>query len=196
MTKSELRNIFLEKRRGISAVEHERLSAKIADRFFTNFDLRSTSSLHCFISLKHTGEVETSNIFERLWDNYPQIRTFAPRINDETGEIDAIPVRRDTKLIENKWRILEPVNGAPADPNEIDLVLVPLLCFDERGFRVGYGKGFYDRFLAKCRLDCQKVGLSFFPPVEAIDDAHESDFPLDLCITPETIYRPDELSEK
>jgi 5-formyltetrahydrofolate cyclo-ligase len=71
------------------------------------------------------------------------------------------------------------------NPEAIDTAIVPLLCFDERGYRVGYGKGYYDRFLAKCRPNCLKIGLSFFEPVENIDDINEYDIPLDLCIAPD-----------
>ena len=73
-------------------------------------------------------------------------------------------------------------------PAEIDLVFVPLLAFDKKGFRVGYGKGFYDKWLAGCRPDCIKVGFSYFEPVESIDDRHEFDVPLNLCITPHNVY--------
>jgi len=67
-------------------------------------------------------------------------------------------------------------------------VLVPLLSFDKKGFRVGYGKGFYDRFLMQCKSDCIKIGLSYFDPIDVIDDADEFDVPLDFCITPQKVY--------
>jgi 5-formyltetrahydrofolate cyclo-ligase len=68
-------------------------------------------------------------------------------------------------------------------------VIVPLLCFDRRGHRVGYGKGFYDRYLQKCRPDCIKAGLSFFDPVDLIDDTYADDIPLDICVTPSETFR-------
>jgi 5-formyltetrahydrofolate cyclo-ligase len=70
------------------------------------------------------------------------------------------------------------------DAATIDLVIVPLVCVDKSGHRVGYGKGFYDRFLKQVRTDCVKVGLSYFEPVERIDDVHEGDVRLDFVITP------------
>ena len=192
MTKSELRKLYLEKRRRLSAVEHADLSLKIAEHFFSNFDLVSAAKVHCFISLKHTGEVETLDIFEHLWSRFPHIITVAPRINDQTGEIDALPFNSATQIVENKWKIPEPADGAVIEPNDIDVVLVPLLCFDMRGYRVGYGKGFYDKFLTRCRPDCLKIGVSFFPPVERIDDVHDSDVPLDSCITPDGLIMPNQ----
>jgi 5-formyltetrahydrofolate cyclo-ligase len=80
------------------------------------------------------------------------------------------------------------VETATAEPQEIDLVIVPLLAFDEKGIRVGYGKGYYDRYLKDCREDCLKVGFSYFEAVERIEDADEFDVPLDFCITPNRIY--------
>lgn len=184
MTKSELRKQYLEKRRALSAEEHADLSAEIAELFFAEIDLKGIDSIHCFISMGHVGEVETGLVFERLWRDFPKIATFAPRVNEETSEIDVLPFTNETKVAASKWKIGEPAEGEAANPETIDLVIVPLLCFDLHGYRVGYGKGFYDRFLKQCREDCIKVGLSFFPPVEAIDDVHEGDVPLDLVITP------------
>jgi 5-formyltetrahydrofolate cyclo-ligase len=67
-------------------------------------------------------------------------------------------------------------------------VLVPLLAFDESGYRVGYGKGFYDRFLQQCRKDVLTVGFSYFDAIDKIEDTHQFDVPLNYCITPHRIY--------
>ena len=70
----------------------------------------------------------------------------------------------------------------------INMIFVPLLSFDKNGYRVGYGKGFYDRYLSQCRGDCLKIGFSYFEPLDAIDDTNEFDVPLNLCVTPTTVY--------
>ena len=67
---------------------------------------------------------------------------------------------------------------------KIDAVLIPLLCFDKKGFRVGYGKGFYDRFLQNCPSNCLKIGLSHYEAIEEIEDVNEFDVRLDYCLTP------------
>ncbi len=95
----------------------------------------------------------------------------------------------DSTLIKkNTYNIPEPVDGVPI-PNEIiDVVFVPLLAFDEFGHRVGYGKGFYDRFLSQCKAEAIKIGLSFFEAETKIKDAYEGDITLDYCVTPNKVY--------
>ena len=62
-----------------------------------------------------------------------------------------------------------------------------LIC-DARGNRIGYGKGFYDRFLTNCKPETVKIGLSFFGPEVEISDVFESDVRLDYCVTPNKSY--------
>ena len=78
--------------------------------------------------------------------------------------------------------------GEKIEATDIDLVITPLLAFDKKGYRVGFGKGFYDKLLAQCKHDVIKVGLSFFEAEEKIDDIKQNDIPLDYCITSDTIY--------
>ena len=68
------------------------------------------------------------------------------------------------------------------------MVFVPLLAYDKQGNRVGYGKGFYDNFLSKCKPETIKIGLSFFPPEDKIDDVFESDVKLNFCVTDSQIF--------
>ncbi len=157
-------------------------SRQISDRFFREFDLGRIKFLHCFVSIEKFNEVDTRLIFERLWRDFPCITTVVPRINIETGEMQNLNFTSRTRLIKNVWGIDEPTHNECVETELIDVVLVPLLCFDEVGHRVGYGKGFYDRFLSRCRTDCLKIGLSFFPPVEAIDDVGGHDMEFDFCI--------------
>ncbi len=112
-----------------------------------------------------------------------------PRVDFEKDRLESIEFNSDTKLTFNKWQIFESAETKTVEPQLIDIVLVPLLCFDKKGFRVGYGKGFYDKFLENCRKDCLKIGLSYFPPIEEISDTHPKDVMLDYCITPDEIWK-------
>lgn len=189
MHKAELRKIYLARRKQLSQLEKEEKSREIANLFFQNFDLTQTKFLHCFYPIERTNEIDTRLIFERLWRDFSQIVTIVPRVNRETDEIENLKFSAETVLVRNSWGISEPVGKEFVESEKIDLVLVPLLCFDEKGFRVGYGKGFYDKFLKNCRPDCLKIGLSYFPPVVKISDVHELDVKLDFCITKENIWK-------
>ena len=94
----------------------------------------------------------------------------------------------EVELVHNAFGIAEPSAGKIVEPDEIDLVLVPLLAFDKHGYRVGYGKGYYDKFLSQCRKDVIKIGLSFFEPVDEIDDINQFDISLNYCVTPQQVY--------
>jgi 5-formyltetrahydrofolate cyclo-ligase len=188
MTKSELRKIYLEKQIALSSAMRNEKSAQIAERFFDRFDLSEINFLHCFLPIGRTNEIDTKPVFEKIWREFPNIETLVPRVNFETNEIENLKFSGETALRENRWKIHEPSHDEKFDTEKIDAVLVPLLCFDVKGHRVGYGKGFYDRFLKTCRKDCLKIGLSYFPPVEEIADAWESDVMLDFCVTPEKIF--------
>ena len=98
-------------------------------------------------------------------------------------------IEDDNTLFElNKYGIPEPRNGTIINEKEIDLSIVPLIAFDLFGDRVGYGKGYYDRFISKCRFNMIKIGISYFPPLDKIEDVEEFDKKLDFCITPDHIY--------
>jgi 5-formyltetrahydrofolate cyclo-ligase len=93
-----------------------------------------------------------------------------------------------TVLVKNKQHIPEPLYGENIDPLLIDAVIIPLLAFDKLGHRVGYGAGFYDRFLERCKPDVLKIGVSLFEPIDKILDTHHQDIRLTHCITPKQIY--------
>lgn len=102
--------------------------------------------------------------------------------------MQAIALNKNTVFAENKFNILEPVSNEVITPQLIDVVFVPLLAFDSKGFRVGYGKGFYDRYLPLCAEDVVKIGFSYFEAIDAIEDVNEYDVPLNYCITPMRVY--------
>ena len=93
-----------------------------------------------------------------------------------------------TKITQNKWGIPEPESGISIDPSMLEVVFIPLLSFDKKGNRLGYGKGFYDVFLKNCKKEVLKIGLSFFDPVDRIDGIRDEDIPLDYCISPQKIH--------
>jgi len=187
-SKAELRRRYRDERNELLPADVAELSRRIADRFFASFDVTQTKVLSTFIRISKLNEIDTSAVYFRLWRDHPNVRTVAPVVDIESDRIDSVEFSPSSELVENRWGLREPI-GKVVPSEEIDLVLVPLLCFDSTGHRVGYGKGFYDRLLATVRTDCLKVGLSYFPPVEAIDDAGEHDVRLDACVMPDSVMR-------
>jgi len=102
--------------------------------------------------------------------------------------MQSVQTNDDTRFRKNKYDLYEPEGGVIVNHAGMDMIFVPLLSFDKNGYRVGYGKGFYDRYLSQCRNDCLKIGFSYFQPLDGIDDANEFDVPLNLCVTPTTVY--------
>jgi 5-formyltetrahydrofolate cyclo-ligase len=188
MNKSELRKIYLQKQKSLSEKERREKSLKIADNFFAKFSLETVNFLHIFLPIEKNNEIDTNLIISTLWRDFPEIFTILSRVDFETMTLENLRFHSATKLIKNKWHIDEPTGAELVEIEKIDVVLVPLLAFDKKGFRVGYGKGFYDRFLNECRKDVLKIGVSYFAPVVEISDVNEFDVKLDFCITPEKVW--------
>jgi 5-formyltetrahydrofolate cyclo-ligase len=100
----------------------------------------------------------------------------------------AILTNENTVFKTNEWGMTEPIGETIILPQKLQLIFIPLLTFDKRGFRVGFGKGYYDRYLANCKMETVKVGFSYFEPIDQISDTNQFDVPLNYCITPQHIY--------
>ncbi|SMO40407.1 5-formyltetrahydrofolate cyclo-ligase [Solitalea koreensis] len=188
MRKAELRKIYLEKRKQLSEHDFKHFNQQIAHRFGM-LDLSEVKVLHIFLPIIERHEINTYLIIEWLEANHPKIQIVVPKSNFSALTLEHfIYNNAHLKIEKNNWNIPEPVSGDKVSPQEIDMVVVPLLAFDKKGYRIGYGKGFYDRFLAECRLDVQIVGLSQFEPIETMDDINEYDVPLQQCICPQSTY--------
>ncbi len=141
--------------------------------------------VHVFMPINKHNEIDTFSILDYLKQEHPMTKIVIPRTDLNKMEIlNILYDHQHTVLRRSSYEIPEPLYGKLIPPEEIDLIFIPLLAFDLKGNRVGYGKGFYDRFLSRCKPDVKKIGLSFFEPVDTIDDVNEFDIPLDACITP------------
>ncbi len=182
MNKATLREKYLSLRLALTKPEYDLLNEKIRLAFFSSVDLSAISTLHTFLPLSSKREPDTWLLIEHLKKEFPHIRISIPKMQGDG--LVSFYFEDKTNVRENKWGIFEPLSGEVTPTEKIDLVIVPLLACDKNGNRVGYGKGFYDRFLSECRPDCKKVGLSFFEPVDAISDIDHHDVKLDAVILP------------
>ncbi len=187
MNKVELRASYIQKRAALSESQYLKASSQIANHFFISTDLSSTNVVHTFLPIEEKKEVDTWLIIDRVKREFPHIKFAIPKVNNQLDELEHFFFDGPSQLEENSWGIPEPKSGTAIAPKNIDLVLIPLLAYDADGNRVGYGKGYYDKFLAKCRKDCKKIGLSIFEHSDLIE-TNSFDVKLDYCITPEKVY--------
>ena len=186
MNKEQLRSQFKEKRKLLSSKECLKLDDLLLIQF-QQIDISSVQSVMSYWPLLKQVEPNTHLFSGYLRHMIPGLNISYPKINGN-DQLDAILIDENTKYATNEWGITEPKDGKKIAPISIDMILVPLLIFDKKGYRVGYGKGYYDRFLANTKAGAVLVGISYFEPVQMIADTHEFDIPLTLVITPQHIY--------
>ena len=187
MLKSEARKIYRQKRAAITARE-QRIWDDLPLIRFQQLSLPPLHTVFSYAAIESRKEIGTDAIVGYLEFSNPGLKIAYPIYDHLTAEMKAVWVNDNTFFAINPQGISEPEQGVLADPEDLDIILVPLLCFDSAGYRVGYGKGVYDKFLKKVRPDALKIGLSYFDPVPNIDDTSEFDVSLDYCITPQRIY--------
>ncbi len=187
MSKEELRKIYREKRSQLTPAEMSRLDDLLLIQF-QKWPLGNIEKLMSFRPIEGKGEVNTHLITDYLSFRIPGLQIAYPVMEKSGFNFKAHLTNRHTEYKQNVFGIEEPLQSKNISPAELDAVLVPLLICDTKGARVGYGKGYYDRFLFECREDVLKIGFSFFEPVDAIDDIHQFDIPLSICVTPTRIY--------
>ncbi|MGE8377659.1 MAG: 5-formyltetrahydrofolate cyclo-ligase [Sphingobacterium sp.] len=186
-SKKELRQEFKIKRCQLSTEDEESLNHKLLLQF-QKIDLTKVSYMHVYLPIQKYHEPDTYPIINYVKEFFPKIILVVSRSNFSDYSMQHYILDHQTIFETNEWGIPEPVSGVEVRPSVIDFILVPLLAFDVDGHRVGYGKGFYDRFFALCTLETQRVGLSFFDPIERIADRNEHDVVLTKAITPNRIY--------
>jgi 5-formyltetrahydrofolate cyclo-ligase len=187
MTKQQLRKIYKEKRKNISHHQKEKWDDLLLIQF-QKFSFIHIQTVFSFLPIEEMNEPNTHLFTRYLSAVVPNLQIAYPVMDNEQNSMQAYVTSDETNYQFNTKKILEPVDGKIIQPDTIDLILVPLLIFDKQGYRVGYGKGFYDKYLLLCKKNAMKIGLSYFEPVNQIDDYSPFDIPLTHCITTEHIY--------
>lgn len=188
MEKEELRKIYKKKRLALSLTEVETRSESLAKYFFNEIHFQSLSNLHVFLPIKKQKEINTLHITNPILRDFPEVQLIVSKTDFKNKKMENFLWEKDTSFEINSWGIPEPINAQKFQNQNIDAILIPLLIFDKEGFRIGYGGGFYDRFLAECSPKTLKIGLSFFEAVERIENLDKFDIPLDICITNKQIW--------
>lgn len=186
MNKNELRIKYKNLRKALTSNKVEDLSLAISNQLL-KLHIWNFSFYQIFLSIEEQKEVNTDYILNILSGKDKNI--LISKSNFETMELTHFLLTDSTKIEKNKHNIPEPIDGIEISNDKIEVVFIPLLAFDKQGNRVVYGKGFYDKFLAKCNPKTLKIGLSFFEAEDKINDVFESDIKLDYCVTANTIYQ-------
>lgn len=181
MNKKKLRQKYKELRQQLSQEEIEDKSLAIANQLL-KIDIWDKTYYHIFLPIEEQKEVNTEYILQILAGKDKEV--VISKSDFETISMKHYLLTNNTKIKKNKYNIPEPISGLNVPTEIIDVVFVPLLAYDKQGNRVGYGKGFYDKFLSECNPNVIKIGLSFFEPEEKIEDLFENDIQLNFCVLP------------
>ncbi len=149
--------------------ERAHKSLAIAGNLPATVDWSEVASLHCFQPLKALKEVDITPFIDRLQSEFPKIKLFTSR------------------KIDGSWQIVA-MDGERAGQQAFDAIIVPMLGFDRRLHRLGYGGGYYDRLLA-AQPRAKKIGVCFEQGKVANIPVEPHDIPLDIIATEQKIYR-------
>jgi 5-formyltetrahydrofolate cyclo-ligase len=186
MTKQEIRAQAKLFRETINTAQLEQASVLIANQLL-QLPIWEKQHFHVFLSIERLKELDTEPILASLMGKNKYI--YISKTNLETYQMTPVVLDETTRIELNPWGIPEPINGQEIDPKLLDVIFVPMVGFDLQGNRVGYGKGFYDRFLERTRPDALKVGLCLFPPVDQITDTATFDIKMNVVVTPDGVWK-------
>ena len=178
-----LRKYFKKQRSLLDINQVEELNTRIFKNLL-ELNIWEKSCYHLYLSNEINNEAETGEIIKFLFKKHK--RVFVPKI--QGSNLMNIEIDNNTNYSLNYLGIKEPLSSNQKDTNLLEVIFVPLLVFDKLGHRVGYGGGYYDKFLGNIKDDILKIGLSLFEPIDKIQDIEKHDISLDYTITPKRVY--------
>ena len=182
--KTFLRSHYKKKRLSLTKQEVDHLSQRVCKQL-DKLNIWKLKHYHIFISISKYNELDTSSIINKLKSEQKII--IVPKISN--NELVHVAINDQTKFSLNEYGIKEPNNGNHFIIENLDLIFIPLLAFVIEGHRVWYGKGYYDSFLKLTNNSTLKIGLSFFDPINKIQDIDDNDVKLDYCVTPKQVHK-------
>ncbi|NND61999.1 MAG: 5-formyltetrahydrofolate cyclo-ligase [Flavobacteriaceae bacterium] len=184
MNKADFRRKYKELRATLTEEEVDDMSMAIANQSLA-LPIWDQTYYHLFLTISEKKEVNTEFLLHILLGRDKSVVVSKSDFN--THKMQHILLQENTELKISSYGIPEPISGIDISEKTLDVVFVPLLAFDKKGHRIGYGKGFYDRFLKSCKKEAIFVGLSFFEAEDKLPN-EETDVRLDYCISPSKLY--------
>jgi 5-formyltetrahydrofolate cyclo-ligase len=185
MLKSDIRKLIKEKRTGLSPFEITRISSQVQALVMDSFSFKG-KYVSLYLPIEKQREINTYGLLEEITLQGGHVVLSKSNFTDHTLSLFLYEGSNQLEL--SSFGIPEPKLGRIIPEEKLDLVFVPLLALNQNGHRVGYGKGFYDRLLSKCKKDCLFIGLNLFDEFIEISDLHQNDIPLHICFTPKGKY--------
>ena len=185
MQKIEARQFFLQKRKTLSPAA----CSKMDDLLLIQFQKMNWEPLSCvgnFYPMEKQNEPNSFLLTKYLQFLFPTIKIAYPRVLHATNTMEFFEATET--FTQNKWGIREPYPIHKIDVTEMEAVFIPLLGFDTFGHRIGFGKGFYDKYFEHPVKNALRIGISYFEPILKLEDTNQFDVPLTHCITPSKIY--------
>ncbi len=170
--KKALREKVLEKRKNLT--EKAEKSSAVKRKLYTLPEFEDAKKVCIYVSLEN--EVHTHDVIK---ENLKNKDIVVPKVKGE--KLLLCELKSFDELSEGSFCVLEPGEERRVSPQDIDCVIVPGVVFDKEGFRIGYGKGFYDRLLNE--VNCPKIGLCFDMQLVEEVPFEEHDIPVDIIIT-------------
>lgn len=185
MLKSEIRSFYRQKRSGLSPNEIERISSQVQALVGDSFSFKG-KYISLFLPIESQHEINTYGLLEEIirQGGLPVVS----KANFSDFSMNLFLYEASSQLTLSEYGIPEPIGGIEINAEKLDIVFVPLLALDKKGFRVGYGKGFYDRLLHRCKKECLFIGLHLFDEFTQVEDIHPNDIALHICFTPKRKY--------
>ena len=186
MTKSESRKKYKALRQELPKSQIDDYSLAIANQLL-KLNIWDFSFYHIFLTIEEQKEINTDYILNILAGKDKNIIISKSHIEDYS--MTHYLLTDNTTIKKSNYNVPEPVDGIEIQSSQLEVIFIPLLAFDKTGNRIGYGKGFYDRFLAHCKPETIKIGLSFFEAEDETFKASKDDIKLDYCVTPKKVFR-------
>ncbi len=179
--KKTLRKSILSQRDAMSSDDKKRLSGTICRSLIALSAYNEAKTVMCFLSFR--SEIDTSLIVKNILASGK--RLIVPITDIKTKTLRLSYVKNMDDLVISTYGILEPSPSAfkEASPKDIDLVLVPGACFNLKGYRIGYGGGYYDKFLPNIRKDALVLGLCYDFQIVSSIHPEKHDIPVDIVLS-------------
>ena len=181
--KAQIRRGVLHNRRMLVSEVFSKRNMVVISSAAQFISQKGARCVHCFLPITRNKEVNTWPLIALLSKAKTQVVISATDFERQT--MSHFVYTRDLLFEDDQFGIPTPIDGTPANLDEIDLVLIPMLAADKLGNRIGYGKGYYDRLLTEMAPGVLKVGLTLGPLFDQFDFAEAHDIRLDYCITPQ-----------